>query len=201
LMPYVAQVATGMRAELNVFGNDYPTTDGTGVRDYIHVMDLAEGHAAALGFLAAHTGWHAINLGTGQGYSVLEVVRAFEQASGHTVPYRIQPRRPGDVATCFADPAKARQHLGWAATRTLADMCASAWKYQLEAGQHACAHSCGRDCGGQSLSRLMGLLGCISDNDAITGGLSRVDIRNPSMRPLFLAGFFLLAFAAIQRRH
>jgi len=137
LMPYVAQVATGMRAELNVFGNDYPTTDGTGVRDYIHVMDLAEGHAAALGFLAAHTGWHAINLGTGQGYSVLEVVRAFEQASGHTVPYRIQPRRPGDVATCFADPAKARQHLGWAATRTLADMCASAWKYQQGAGQPA----------------------------------------------------------------
>jgi len=134
LMPYVAQVATGMRAELNVFGNDYPTTDGTGVRDYIHVMDLAEGHAAALGFLAAHTGWHAINLGTGQGYSVLEVVRAFEQASGRDVPYRIQQRRPGDVAVCYANPAKARQDLGWAATRSLEDMCGSTWQYQRGAG-------------------------------------------------------------------
>ncbi|WP_368648254.1 UDP-glucose 4-epimerase GalE [Castellaniella ginsengisoli] len=130
LMPYVAQVAAGQRAELSVFGNDYPTLDGTGVRDYIHVMDLAEGHAAALGFLASHPGWHAINLGTGRGHSVLELVRAFEQASGRPVPYRIQPRRPGDVAACYADPAKARRDLGWTAARTLEDMCRSAWKYQ-----------------------------------------------------------------------
>ena len=131
LMPYVAQVAAGLRTELNVFGNDYPTPDGTGVRDYIHVVDLAEGHAAALGFLAGHTGWHAFNLGTGNGHSVLEVVRAFEQASGRDVPHRIQPRRPGDVAACYADPAKARQDLGWTATRTLEDMCRSTWRYQL----------------------------------------------------------------------
>jgi len=134
LMPYVAQVAAGLRAELNVFGDDYSTPDGTGVRDYIHVVDLAEGHAAALGFLAGHAGWHAFNLGTGRGHSVLEVVRAFEQASGRDVPYRIQPRRPGDVAACYADPAKARQDLGWTATRTLEDMCRSAWKYQPGAG-------------------------------------------------------------------
>ncbi|WP_323030353.1 UDP-glucose 4-epimerase GalE [Castellaniella sp.] len=134
LMPYVAQVATGLRAELNVFGDDYPTPDGTGVRDYIHVMDLAEGHAAALSFLADRTGWHAVNLGTGQGHSVLDVVHAFEQASGRPVPYRIQPRRPGDVAACYADPAKARRDLGWAATRTLEDMCRSTWRYQRGAG-------------------------------------------------------------------
>lgn len=131
LMPYVAQVATGLRTELNVFGDDYPTPDGTGVRDYIHVVDLAEGHAAALGFLASHAGWHAFNLGTGNGHSVLEVVRAFEQASGRDVPRRIQPRRPGDVAACYADPAKARRDLGWTATRTLEDMCRSTWRYQL----------------------------------------------------------------------
>ncbi|MGB3423208.1 MAG: UDP-glucose 4-epimerase GalE [Castellaniella sp.] len=130
LMPYVAQVAAGLRTELNVFGDDYPTPDGTGVRDYIHVMDLAEGHAAALNFLAGHPGRHAVNLGTGRGYSVLEVVRAFEQASGRDVPYRIQPRRPGDVAACYADPAKARRDLGWTATRTLEEMCSSTWKYQ-----------------------------------------------------------------------
>ncbi len=134
-MPYVAQVATGRRPELNVFGDDYPTPDGTGVRDYIHVVDLAEGHAAALGFLAGHTGWHAFNLGTGRGYSVLEVVRAFEQASGRRIPYRIQPRRPGDVAACYADPVKARRDLGWAAMRTLEEMCSSTWKY--------CAGGCG----------------------------------------------------------
>ena len=131
LMPYVAQVAAGLRTELNVFGDDYPTPDGTGVRDYIHVVDLAEGHAAALGFLAGHTGWHAFNLGTGNGHSVLEVVRAFEQASGRDVPHRIQPRRPGDVTACYADPAKARRDLGWTATRTLEDMCRSTWRYQL----------------------------------------------------------------------
>ncbi|MGX5659542.1 UDP-glucose 4-epimerase GalE [Castellaniella ginsengisoli] len=135
LMPYVAQVAAGLRTELNVFGDDYPTPDGTGVRDYIHVMDLAEGHAAALGFLDGHTGWHAFNLGTGRGYSVLEVVRAFEQACGRDVPRRIQPRRPGDVAACYADPAKARQNLGWSAARTLEDMCRSAWRYQRGGGR------------------------------------------------------------------
>ncbi|MGA0584514.1 MAG: UDP-glucose 4-epimerase GalE [Castellaniella sp.] len=135
LMPYVAQVATGLRTELNVFGDDYPTPDGTGVRDYIHVMDLAEGHAAALGFLGCHTGWHAFNLGTGRGHSVLEVVRAFEQACGREVPCRIQPRRPGAVAACYADPAKARRDLGWSAVRTLEDMCRSAWRYQRGAGQ------------------------------------------------------------------
>ena len=134
LMPYVAQVATGQRPELNVFGDDYPTPDGTGVRDYIHVMDLAEGHAAALGFLASHTGWHAINLGTGTGYSVLDVVRAFEHASGHPVPYRIQPRRPGDVAACYADPGKARRELGWQAHRSMDEMCQSTWKYQQGEG-------------------------------------------------------------------
>lgn len=134
LMPYVAQVAAGLRAELNVFGDDYPTPDGTGVRDYIHVVDLAEGHAAALDFLADHTGWHAFNLGTGRGYSVLDVVRAFEQASGRRVPYRIQPRRPGDVASCYANPAKAREDLNWAASRSLDEMCSSTWNYQRSAG-------------------------------------------------------------------
>lgn len=134
LMPYVAQVAAGLRPELNVFGDDYPTPDGTGVRDYIHVMDLAAGHAAALDFLAGHAGWHAFNLGTGRGHSVLEVARAFEQASGRAVPCRIQSRRPGDVASCYANPAKAHRDLGWTATRTLDDMCRSAWRYQQGAG-------------------------------------------------------------------
>ncbi|CDM22513.1 UDP-glucose 4-epimerase [Castellaniella defragrans 65Phen] len=134
LMPYVAQVAAGLRTELNVFGGDYPTPDGTGVRDYIHVVDLAEGHAAALGFLAGHAGWHAFNLGTGRGHSVLEIVRAFERASGRAVPYRIQARRPGDVAACYADPAKAGRDLRWTAARTLEDMCLSTWRYQRGLG-------------------------------------------------------------------
>lgn len=130
LMPYIAQVASGYRPELQVFGNDYETADGTGVRDYIHVMDLANGHTAALNFLNANVGWHAINLGTGQGYSVLDMVKAFEQASGQKIPYRIVERRPGDVAQCYANPLQAKHLLGWVAKRTLHDMCASTWKFQ-----------------------------------------------------------------------
>jgi UDP-glucose 4-epimerase len=130
LMPYIARVAAGELAELKVFGNDYPTPDGTGVRDYIHVMDLAEGHAATLPWLINHTGWQAINLGTGQGYSVLEMVKAFAAASGKPVPCKITPRRAGDVAQCYANPEKARQILNWSARRTLDDMCASAWHFQ-----------------------------------------------------------------------
>jgi len=130
LMPYVAQVAAGLRTELNVFGNDYATDDGTGVRDYIHVMDLAEGHVAALEFLQRESGWHAINLGTGKGYSVLDIVKAFEHASGQAVPYRMAARRAGDVAQCYANPQKAATALGWTARRTLADMCASTWQFQ-----------------------------------------------------------------------
>ncbi len=130
LMPYVAQVATGQRAELQVFGGDWPTPDGTGMRDYIHVMDLAEGHVAALDYLARQTGLLTLNLGTGRGISVLDLVRAFEQASGRTVPYRIVGRRAGDVAACWADPALAEQLLGWRTKRDLAQMCADAWRWQ-----------------------------------------------------------------------
>jgi UDP-glucose 4-epimerase len=130
LMPYVSQVATGRRAELQVFGGDYPTPDGTGVRDYIHVCDLAEGHVAALRYLLEKERGLVVNLGTGRGHSVLEVVRAFEAASGRPVPYRIAPRRPGDVAQCYADPSLARELLGWEAKRTLAQMCADAWRWQ-----------------------------------------------------------------------
>ncbi len=129
-MPYIAQVAAGQRTELSVFGNDYPTADGTGVRDYIHVMDLAEGHAAALSFLSQTTGWHAINLGTGKGYSVLEMIQAFEKASGRRVPYKVVSRRTGDVAACYADTQKAGKILNWRAVRTLEDMCASTWQFQ-----------------------------------------------------------------------
>ncbi|MBF0164294.1 MAG: UDP-glucose 4-epimerase GalE [Magnetococcales bacterium] len=134
LMPYIAQVATGELAELRVFGNDYPTLDGTGVRDFIHVMDLAEGHASAVGYLREHAGWQVINLGTGQGYSVLEMIRAFEAASGRRVPYRIAPRRPGDSASCYANPEKARRVLNWTARRTLAQMCATTWAFHSGAG-------------------------------------------------------------------
>jgi UDP-glucose 4-epimerase len=130
LMPYIAQVASGKLRKLNVFGNDYDTPDGTGVRDYIHVMDLADGHGAALRFLESHTGWHAINLGTGTGYSVLEMVTAFESASQQTVPYVIAPRREGDIASCYAKADKAKEQLGWNAKRTLEDMCESTWKFQ-----------------------------------------------------------------------
>jgi UDP-glucose 4-epimerase len=134
LMPYIAQVAAGQRAELSVFGDDYPTADGTGIRDYIHVMDLAEGHAAALGFLSQTTGWHALNLGTGAGYSVIDMIQAFERAVGRQVPYKIVARRVGDVAACYADPSKAIEVLNWSAARTLYDMCASTWRFQQVQG-------------------------------------------------------------------
>ncbi len=134
LMPYVAKVAGGELARLGVFGNDYDTPDGTGVRDYIHVMDLAEGHLGALKFLPTATGWNAINLGTGQGYSVLEMVRAFEAASGKPVPYDIKPRRAGDVASVYANPATAAKLLGWQATRGLQEMCDSTWRWQTSKG-------------------------------------------------------------------
>ncbi len=130
LMPYVAQVAVGKLPELRVFGNDYPTPDGTGIRDYIHVVDLAIGHLAALDKLAEKPGVIIHNLGTGRGYSVLEVVRTFEQASGRKIPFKIVGRRPGDVAVSYADPTKARDELGWVAQRDLFDMCADTWRWQ-----------------------------------------------------------------------
>ena len=130
LMPYVAQVAVGQREHLNVFGGDYPTSDGTGVRDYIHVQDLAAGHVAAMKALLGRGDSFTVNLGTGRGHSVLEVVRAFEQASGRPVPYQIAPRRAGDVAQCWADPALAKGLLGWQAQRTLQEMCTDAWRWQ-----------------------------------------------------------------------
>ena len=130
LMPFLTQVAIGRRASLSVFGNDYPTVDGTGVRDYIHVMDLAEGHVKALQHCARQGGMHVYNLGTGQGQSVLQMVAAFEAASGRPLPYRIEPRRPGDIAECWADPAKAERELGWRASRDLATMCADSWRWQ-----------------------------------------------------------------------
>ena len=130
LMPYVAQVAIGRRSALSVYGNDYATPDGTGVRDYIHVCDLAEGHVAALQRLFDSPGSLTVNLGTGRGYSVLEVVRAYSRASGREIPYQIVPRRPGDVAACYADPAQARQWLGWQARHDLARMCEDSWRWQ-----------------------------------------------------------------------
>ena len=132
LMPYVAQVAVGQREQLRVFGDDYNTPDGTGVRDYIHVMDLAEGHLAALEALARDGGLITTNLGTGRGYSVLEMVRAFAAASGREVRYQIAERRPGDVASCYADPAHAKQVLGWEAKRGIDTMCADHWRWQSE---------------------------------------------------------------------
>lgn len=130
LMPYIAQVAVGKRPRLNVFGADYPTVDGTGVRDYIHVMDLAQGHLDALACLREQGGLTTVNLGTGRGYSVLEVIQAFTQASGHAIPHVIADRRAGDVASCYADPARAAQLLGWQATRDMATMCADHWRWQ-----------------------------------------------------------------------
>jgi UDP-glucose 4-epimerase len=130
LLPYIAQVAVGKLPELTVFGNDYPTDDGTGVRDYIHVVDLAEGHLSALDAMDTRTGAHVWNLGTGQGYSVLDMVRAFEAASGRPVPYSIAPRRPGDISTCYADPTKAARELGWNAKRGLPEMMRDAWRWQ-----------------------------------------------------------------------
>lgn len=130
LLPFVSQVAVGRRKELAVFGNDYPTHDGTGVRDYIHVVDLAAGHLAALDALEKCNGTLTVNLGTGQGYSVLDMVRAFEKASGRSVPYRIVDRRPGDIAACYADPSLAYELLGWRAVRDLDTMCRDAWRWQ-----------------------------------------------------------------------
>lgn len=130
LMPIVSQVAVGKREKLRVYGNDYPTPDGTGVRDYIHVVDLASGHVKALDTLLAKPGLITINLGTGNGYSVLEVVRTFEAASGRPVPFEFAPRRPGDIASCYADTALAAQLIGWRATRNLEQMCADAWRWQ-----------------------------------------------------------------------
>jgi UDP-glucose 4-epimerase len=128
LMPYVTQVAKGKLEKLRVFGNDYPTVDGTGVRDYIHVMDLAEGHVAALDKLTS--GVHIYNLGTGQGTSVLQLVKAFEEANGIKVPYEIVDRRPGDIAECYANASKAERELGWTAKRDLMDMCRDAWRFE-----------------------------------------------------------------------
>ena len=129
LMPFISQVAVGRREALSVWGDDYPTPDGTGVRDYIHVVDLARGHLAALEHLPA-SGVLTVNLGTGRGYSVLEMVRAFEQASGRQVAYRIAARRPGDIAACYADPALAAERLGWRAELDLSRMCADTWRWQ-----------------------------------------------------------------------
>lgn len=130
LMPYISQVAVGRLPELKVFGDDYPTTDGTGVRDYIHVEDLASGHVRALQRLDGLPGLNCINLGTGRGYSVLEVLRAFEAASGKTIPFSVMPRREGDVAECWADPSLADRLLDWRAERGLMAMCADAWRWQ-----------------------------------------------------------------------
>ncbi|OIQ63267.1 UDP-glucose 4-epimerase [mine drainage metagenome] len=130
LMPYVAQVAAGKLARLSVFGGDYPTPDGTGVRDYIHVVDLALGHVLALDALANKSGVVTYNLGTGRGYSVLEMVAAFEKASGKAVPYRIVDRRPGDIAACYADAGLAERELGWRAQRDIEVMCADSWRWQ-----------------------------------------------------------------------
>ncbi len=130
LFPYIAQVAVGKRDHLNVFGNDYKTHDGTGVRDYIHVVDLAKGHVAAIRYADEHVGTEIFNLGTGVGYSVLDMVKAFEKANGIKIPYVIAPRRSGDVDECYADPKKAREVLGWAAEKTLEDMCRDTWRWQ-----------------------------------------------------------------------
>ena len=130
LLPYVSQVAAGRLERLSVFGDDYPTPDGTGVRDYIHVVDLAQGHLAALRYLEAHEGVLTVNLGTGRGYSVLELVHAFERASGRAVAYRVAPRRQGDISTCYADPSLAAERLGWRAGRDLDAMCRDAWRWQ-----------------------------------------------------------------------
>jgi len=132
LLPFITQVAVGKLPELAVYGSDYPTHDGTGVRDYIHVQDLAEGHLCALDALQTRTGAHVWNLGTGQGYSVLDMVRFFEAASDRTVPYRIAPHRQGDIAICYADPLKAELELGWKAQRGLAEIMRDAWRWQMQ---------------------------------------------------------------------
>jgi UDP-glucose 4-epimerase len=130
LMPYIAQVAVGRHDRLQVFGNDYDTADGTGVRDYIHVLDLADGHVAAVRFLFAGEGSITVNLGTGLGYSVLDLVKAYEAASGRPIPYTIVPRRFGDIASCYADPSLAKARLGWQARLDLRRMCEDSWRWQ-----------------------------------------------------------------------
>ncbi len=132
LVPYIAQVAVGKLASLGVFGNDYPTDDGTGVRDYIHVVDLALGHLKALDVVRKEVGVDAYNLGTGNGYSVLQVVKAYEKACGKAIPYQIKPRRAGDVAQCYANPKKAKEKLGWEATRGIDEMCRDSWNFMLQ---------------------------------------------------------------------
>jgi UDP-glucose 4-epimerase len=130
LLPFLVQVVSGRRPYLNIWGKDYPTPDGTGIRDYIHVMDLADGHLAALTYLASNPGLLTVNLGTGKGTSVLQMVDAMARASGRDVPYQFAPRRPGDVAECWAEPSLAKQLLGWSATRSLDEMCVDAWRWQ-----------------------------------------------------------------------
>ncbi|WP_343249381.1 UDP-glucose 4-epimerase GalE [Diplocloster hominis] len=132
LMPYITQVAIGKLSRLGVFGNDYDTPDGTGVRDYIHVVDLARGHVKAIGKLKSKEGVSIYNLGTGNGYSVLDMVKAFEKASGREIPYEIKPRRAGDIATCYADPAKAKAELDWEAQYGLEEMCGDSWRWQSQ---------------------------------------------------------------------
>jgi UDP-glucose 4-epimerase len=130
LMPFIAQVAVGKREKLQVFGDDYSTPDGTGVRDYIHVLDLVDGHVVALEYIQQNRDLHTINLGTGNGVSVLEMVAAFEHGSGRTIPYEVVARRPGDIASCWADPGRATQTLNWKASRDLAQMCRDSWRWQ-----------------------------------------------------------------------
>ncbi|OFE11761.1 UDP-glucose 4-epimerase GalE [Pseudohongiella acticola] len=136
LMPYVTRVAAGRLSELTVFGDDYPTSDGTGVRDYIHVQDLAEGHVATLRYLTSAEGFSVFNLGTGRGISVLELIRKFEEVSGKPIPYTVGPRRQGDVAECWADPAKAQRLMGWQALLTIDDMCRDAWQWEQNCQSH-----------------------------------------------------------------
>jgi UDP-glucose 4-epimerase len=136
LLPYIAQVADGRREHLSVFGSDYPTTDGTGMRDYIHVVDLAIGHVRTLDKLAGSQGVHTYNLGTGRSHSVLEMVKAFEKACGKSIPYRFSPRRPGDIAVCYADPELAGRELSWKAEKTVDQMCGDAWRWQEYARQN-----------------------------------------------------------------
>ncbi len=130
LMPFISKVAIGALPKLNIFGNDYPTVDGTGVRDYIHVTDLAKGHVAAIGYAENRKGTEIINLGAGKGISVLQMVKAYEKACGHEIPYEIAPRRPGDIAECYADPTKAKEVLGWETELSIDDMCQSSWNWQ-----------------------------------------------------------------------
>ena len=132
LMPYITQVAIGKLPQLGVFGDDYKTHDGTGVRDYIHVVDLAKGHVKAIDYAAKNKGTEVVNLGTGTGYSVLDIVKAFEKVNNVEIPYAIKPRRSGDIAECYADPTKAFEKLGWKAEKTLEDMCRDSWRWQKQ---------------------------------------------------------------------